>query len=143
MTTYIVKIEEQIIPVPPEIGQDDDKVRQALAPFYPGAAEAMITRTEKDDEITVNVVKRAGSKGSHPLAHLKECPGGQNPAIDLYQATQKHSHEAIDPAELLILDALIEAAIEAGQAQAGAVERAKKRLLASQPQPAPLVPLGF
>lgn len=65
--TYQITIEGQTIPVPPEIGSSDAAVKAALAPYFPDAANAMITRSEKGDVVTVNVVKKAGSKGLSPL----------------------------------------------------------------------------
>lgn len=163
MTTYNILIEGQTIPVPEDIGASDANVKAALAPFYPDAANAMITRVEKDGIVTINVVKRAGTKGlfpapiqmecrgapacappacaPSPLAYLMSCPGRRNPAIELYQ--QLKDSQALSPEELLTLDARLNKVIEEGQSHASRCESALKRLQRALPQPAPVVPLGF
>ena len=60
---YLIKIEGQEIPVPEEIGKSDESVKQVLTPYYPQAANSLITRVEKDDLVTITVVKQAGTKG--------------------------------------------------------------------------------
>jgi hypothetical protein len=142
----VLVIEGQRIPIPTEIAVDDDKVRRALAPFFPGAASAEITRAEQDSLTTVTVVKRAGSKGHETaLLALRHSPGGKNPAIALFEEIQTleiEPHER-EPEALLTLEARIQRAIETGQSQAGAVERARERLAAATARPAPAVVLGF
>ena len=67
MTTkkYILKIEGQELVVPPEVGGlEDADMKRALTPMFPGAANSKIERTEKDDMVTITVIKLAGSKGS-------------------------------------------------------------------------------
>jgi hypothetical protein len=146
MTTYNILIEGTTIPVPEEIGSNDDSVRRALAPFYPDAANALITRVEKDDVITVNVVKRAGTKGADPLTALIDCPGGMNPAIALFQQLQELERASNGPLEaesLLELDQSLEQAIHDGEEQREAVESARNRLQKSAPCPAPALVTGF
>lgn len=146
---YIVVIEGQNIPLPEEIAMDDAKVRQALAPFFPDAANAMITRTKgKDDETTlVNVVKKAGSKGkgmqASPYDHLRACKGGMNPAIELYRRMQAEGEQQIDPEWLLEHGTEIEQAVEQGEKQLAMLENAVKRLRLAKAQPAPEVMAGF
>ncbi|RJX17506.1 MAG: hypothetical protein C4575_12750 [Desulforudis sp.] len=152
MTTYNILIEGQTIPVSEDIGANDATVKAALTPFYPDAANAMITRVEKDDVVTINVVKRAGTKGlapapaqiaGHPgpLAYLDTCPSHKNPAIEMYE--QIYTSPAFSPEELLILDARLQAAIEEGVAQGRMLEAALTRLNDARPQPAPAVIIGF
>jgi hypothetical protein len=143
MSEYLVSIEGQSIPIPEEIGADDESVRRSLAPFYPEVANAMITRVEKDGVTTITVVKRAGSKGAQGIDSLKACAGGKNPAIALYEEIRGTGMELLDPEQLLVLDERLEQAIEAGEAQARAVERARERLAETAPRPAPAVVLGF
>jgi len=142
---YQIVIEGQTIPIPEEIGKDDEIVRKTLAPFYPDAANAMITRTEKDDVTTVNVVKRAGTKGNYAkaLGSLQNCQGGENPAIALYREFQVDVWEELGPEELLALDGRIETALVEGAEQAAAVDNAKKRLAETRPVAAPAIVLGF
>ena len=62
---YILKIEGQEIVVPPEVGGlEDADLKRALTPMFPGAANSKIERAEKDDTVTITVIKLAGSKGS-------------------------------------------------------------------------------
>ncbi len=140
---YIVVIEGQEIPVPEEIGRDDEAVKRALAPYFPDAANAMITRVEEGETVKVTVVKRAGSKGLEPLQYLLECQGGKNPAIALYEELQGQKPGEMDPEQLLELGARLEAAIEAGREQGAQVDYALKRLAEAAPRPAPEVVQGF
>jgi hypothetical protein len=140
--SYVVKIEGQEIPVPDEIGGNDEAVKRALTPYYPEVANAMITRVEKDGVTTITVVKRAGTKGADPLEHLLACEGGKNPAIALCEEIEADD-QARDPLYLVDLDARIEAAIEAGEQQARMVDRALERLKKTSAIPAPDVVMGF
>lgn len=146
--TYLIKIEGQEIPVGPEIGASDDTVRAALAGFFPEAANAMITRTEKDGVVSINVVKRAGTKGASgevfdPLARLLACPGGMNPAVELYRSIAGIPLADLDPEELLKLNSRIECAIETGQAQLDRIAASRSRLQNARPVPSPVLPQGF
>jgi hypothetical protein len=142
MSEYVVSIEGQTIPVPEEIGADDESVKRAMAPFYPEVANAMITRVEKDGTTTITVVKRAGSKGAG-IADLIACQGGKNPAIALYEEIRSENLELMDPVQLLELDGKLEQAIAEGEEQARAVKHAKERLVKAAPRPAPAVVVGF
>jgi hypothetical protein len=140
---YIVSIEGQSIPLPEEIGSSDDAVKRALAPYYPEAANAMLTRVTQGDTTTITVIKKAGTKG-RGLAALIACPGGKNPAMTLYEEINALDELArMDPLTLLEMDARIEEAITAGGQQAEAVAFAAKRLIRSAAQPAPVIILGF
>ena len=141
---YIISIEGQTIPVPEEIGKDDSAVKKALAPFYPQVANAMITRTTKDDTTTVNVVKQAGTKGGYSVFDvLSSCPGGQNTAIKLYRELSNLPDSALDPQALLELDARLEQAIQDGEEESNMVDKALKRLCKARAVPANLVVEGF
>lgn len=149
MAIYTIKIEGQEIPIPEQIGTDDAAVKRALAPFYPDAANALITRTTSEDgsRVDVNVVKKAGTKGAsldglYGAAYLDACSEGQNPAIAMYQRLAALQGEA-DIEALLALDGEIEQAIEDGRKQAEMLQPAMKRLDAARPQAAPAVILGF
>jgi len=157
---YIVKIEGQEIPVPEEIGATDEAVKRALAPFYPDAANAMITRVDNEGTVTITVVKRAGSKGlttdfdhgsngleegagTAPLQALIECLGGKNPAVVLYEELAEREREGVDLEALLVLDGQIGQALEAGEKDFQAVGAAYSRLRESRPRPAPELVVGF
>lgn len=149
---YIVKIEGQEIPVPEEIGRDDDSVKRALAPYFPDAANAMITRVEEGETVKITVVKRAGSKGNGhddivpqrvPQQYLVECEGGQNPVIVLFEELRQKDQAGMDIEALLSLDHEIAEAVEAGGKQYDAIASAYKRLRNARPQPAPVLVMGF
>jgi hypothetical protein len=140
---YVVEIEGQKIPVPDEIGSDDAKVKQALAPFYPDAANAMITRTEKDGVTMVNVVKRAGTKGWKPVGTLQACAGGMNPAVALYLEFAGTNPFAADPEQLLALNTRLRDAIRVGNEMGDQMQRSLKRLQAARTIPAPALVEGF
>ena len=140
---YVIKIEGQEIPVPEEIGTNDDAVKKALAPFFPDAANALITRTKKDDVTTINVVKKAGSKGA-ALDYLIGCVGGKNPAIEMVETIEKMDLDAlVDVEQLLALDKQIAEAVKEGERQNGLMANALKRLEKSRAIPAPAIPMGF
>ncbi len=141
---YQIAIEGQTIPIPEEIAADDEMVRKTLAPFFPDAANAMITRVEKDGTTTINVVKRAGTKGTaNALEKLEACEGGENPAIALYRQFQTDVLEELSPEELLQLNDQIDIALEEGNRQAKAVAHALKRLVQTRPMAAPAIVVGF
>ena len=66
---YILKIEGQELVIPPEVGGlEDADLKRALTPMFPGAANSKIERAEKDETVTITVIKLAGSKGSGRLS---------------------------------------------------------------------------
>lgn len=139
MTTYIIKIEGQEIPVDADIAQDDNKVRTAMTPFFPGAANSIITRTTDQDAdiVTVHVQKKAGTKGVlDPVAHLHICEGGRNPAILLWQEMNQLRVGDIDPETMLALNTRIDHAVDQGSEEANAVDEALKRIQSAHPIPA-------
>lgn len=144
MAEYKIMIEGQEIPVPEEIGASDENVKKALAPFFPDAANAMITRTEKDGVVTVNVIKKAGTKGANsPLEILVSIPESKNPAVELYEQLQTIFPEGMSAEGLVAFNDEIERTIQDGEKQGAAIEAAKKRLQAALPAPAPAVVVGF
>jgi len=61
---YVISIEGQTIPMPMEVAMNDQLLKDALAPYWPGAANSKIMRGEPvDGVVTVTVVKQAGTKG--------------------------------------------------------------------------------
>ena len=145
---YVIAIEGQQIPIPEEIGKDDAAVKRALAPFFPDAANAMITRTTKGEVTTVNVVKKAGSKGGRStfgstLDSLDQCIQHQNPAVELYNELQLLDKAELTPELMLEYDASLQGAIDAGLEQAEQVKQTIERLLRSPAVPARGVPFGF
>ena len=61
---YVAIIEGKEIPVPAEIAEDDAAVTKALAPYYPQAREAEITRTTNGDRVVITVTPIAKPKGA-------------------------------------------------------------------------------
>jgi len=144
MANYVVTIEGQTIPVPEEVGKDDTMVRAALAPFFPDVANALITRKTEGETVTVNVVKKAGSKGATPLELIEALRGaqpGQNPAVKLYMEVMSLGN--LDPVELLRMEGRIQKALESGLTQGEQVQAALALLRKAQAQPAGIVPVGF
>lgn len=141
---YLIRIEGQDIPVDETIAMSDDNIRACLAPLYPDAANALITRAKQGEDTTiVNVAKRAGTKGqSTPLDHLVACAGGMNPAVALHQEIQRMD-SLLDIEAALLLNERIEQAIKDGEEQASAVQFAAQRLMSSRPAHAPAIILGF
>ena len=92
---YKIKVEGQEIDIPAEVGiLEDSDLKRALTPMFPGAANSRIERSEKDDVVTITVIKMAGSKGGgrRPSnskkgggqAALLNCKSRRNPAVELY-----------------------------------------------------------
>jgi hypothetical protein len=68
---YEISIEGQTIPMPAEIAMDDKMLKDALAPFWPGAANSKIMRSDAvNGKVTVTVIKQAGTKGNDGDLHV-------------------------------------------------------------------------
>lgn len=64
VTTAIIKIEGQEIPLDAAIASDDNLLKTALSPHYPSIKNAQITReTTATGEMIVSIVKKAEHKG--------------------------------------------------------------------------------
>ena len=62
---YNIKIEGQTIPVPAEIGSNDDQIRATLSLYFEGIKNSRIERTvQANGDILVDVCKLAGTKGT-------------------------------------------------------------------------------
>jgi len=140
---FIVKIEGQTIELPENIAQDDQKIRESLAPFYPEIGQnSLITRAEKDGNIEITISKRAGTKGgaSQPPSNtaiveqlrttLEELPEGGNSAVEMYRQLKKSGKDPLDLTliEQVELNAKIAGAISMGRNEKNIVETAAKRL---------------
>ena len=156
MTTikYILKIEGQELVVPPEVGGlEDADLKRALTPMFPGAANSKIERVEKDDSVTITVIKLAGSKGSGRrsssrkkgggLAALLCCKNRRNPAVQLYLEMHAQNVNALDPAGMIALADNIDSTLAAGTKQNQQVQAALARLVRASPMEGTFVPLGF
>ena len=171
MMKYVISIEGQSIEVPEEVGISDDAVRLAMAPYYPGVSNSLISRSSNDenDVVTITIVKKAGSKGSKEpsqfqvdsltgpsaelggasgtvsIEYLKTCEGGKNPAIALYEEldAMNRSQDVVDPLDLYEISDRIESAIDAGEKQKLTIDRSMQRLSLAVAQPSRTVLMGF
>ena len=151
---YILKIEGQELVIPPEVGGlDDADLKRALTPMFPGAANSKIERAEKDDTVTITVIKLAGSKGSGRrsssrkkgggLAALLSCKSRRNPAVELYLEMHAQNVNALDPAGMIALADDIDSTLAAGIKQNQQVLAALARLVRAAPKDGTFVPRGF
>ena len=149
---YIIKVEGQEITVPAEIGAlEDADLKRALTPMFPGAANSKIERSEKDDTVTITVIKLAGAKGNGRkskkgggFAALLSCKNRRNPTVEFY--IKLHGQEAgdLDPYQLIGLSEGIDKALETGRRQFEQMIAFHARLCRSTPQEGmDFVPLGF
>jgi len=61
---YFIKIEGQKIPVPSDIGSNDEQIRSTFSLHFEGIRNAKIERKTQDNgDILVEVCKVAGGKG--------------------------------------------------------------------------------
>ena len=115
---YIVSIEGQSIPMPEEVAGDDAKIKAMLSPYFPGAANSKIMRSEaKDDTVTITVIKQAGTKGSASiLDKLTAAKEQQNPVVEMYQGMADVDEKLVgySTERLMELDESIEQTIKAG-----------------------------
>jgi hypothetical protein len=129
-----VKIEGTELELPDDICKSDQKLRDALVAFYPGAANSDVKRDKKGDKEVITVTKRAGSKGSSaPVVEaLDAAPEWIHPALVFdVKGWRKTDAEALERAMLEALESLAE------------VERVAGLLDSAAPLPAPFVPEGF
>lgn len=143
----IVKLEGQDIPLTDEIAATDDRVRAALAPFYPDVANAEIQRKQEGEQTIITIVKRAGPKGASGQARsaLLAAPRSLNPAVALCLELEKMETEAgeMSAETLLSLRPRIEQALEQSRGQVDDLAAVRKALVAARAVPAPSVPIGF
>lgn len=145
--TYKVTIEGQSLDLPAEIAGDDEKLRAALQPYFPGAANAKFMRSEADGVETVNVVKQAGTKGritiDLPFRKLEEAPESRNPVIDLYYELRDVDPRILSTEQVLEITGKINQVIEDGQQQEEMMSRAEERLKDARAVPSTETPAGF
>lgn len=68
---YTVMVEGQPIDMPAEVATDDERLKAALAPYFPGVSNSKIDRSQPvknettgEETVTVTVIKMAGTKGA-------------------------------------------------------------------------------
>jgi len=123
-----LKIEQQELELDDEIAANDELLRQGLAPFYPFINNALIERkTDKDGQLVIEVVKRAGTKGatSTSLSVLMDTPEAVNPAITLaWQLKQREAIGQIEIVNLVQMYEQIDDAISKGREEERLVDAA-------------------
>ncbi len=105
-------------------------------------------RREKVDLNTekIHVTKVPGHKGNileEAVESLIACEGGENPVIELWRQLEGQDLEHLPDSDVVLLSAFADAALQDGQRQMRALERARAFLLRVPPQPAPATPVGF
>jgi hypothetical protein len=147
----VIHLEGQEIPIDDAIASDDQKLRDALIPFYPDAAQAEIAREAKEGQMIVRMVKRAGTKGissgtgtQNVLNQLLKAESELNPALQLgWQLKQLELMGKLDLGTLLPLQDSIQKAIAQGETEVKQVETALRLLKAAQPIRASIILPGF
>jgi hypothetical protein len=130
-----------------DIARDDQRLREALTPFYPEMANAEITRSELDGKLIVTMAKRAGTKGfsrSDVLTVLRNAMETVNPAV-LMQDKLRQMEELgeLDVRKLMRLQPEIRRAMNDGQKQIEEVKASFKLLGEGMPVAARSIPVGF
>jgi hypothetical protein len=138
-----VKIEGQTLELDDEIAQDDDLLRAALQPSWPDAKTAQFTRTKNGDTLTVQVTKKAGTKGNliDALLTAKE---GVNPAIAMSRriAAMQAAGE-IDPVWMEALRTEMIAAADLAERYLNATQLTLRDLEAAPAVAGGEIPVGF
>lgn len=140
---YRISIEGQTIEMPEEIAGDDEKLKSALVPYFPGAANAKIMRTgEKDGIVVVTVIKQAGTKGALPL--LLGLPESRNPVAELHQEIlKKRVTAAMRDEQTIEMSDMIEKAIDQGSEQNVRILKTLQDLENMPAEASTQVPEGF
>ena len=79
---YIAIIEGQQIPLDEAIALDDNTLKTAISVYFPEYANADIKRQTTDDTVSIQLVKKAGTKGN-VFGELKNHLEEINPALKL------------------------------------------------------------
>jgi hypothetical protein len=145
-----IKIEGQTINgesvgITDEIANDDELLKAALAPAYPGVRSAEIEREGGIDgkELVVTVIKKAGTKGAL-IERLLAAPVGVNPAVEMSRRVREMARAGeLDPARVKKLLPKINRAIETGDRDLHAAREALRDLLDAGAVASKEVPLGF
>jgi hypothetical protein len=123
----ILKIDGQELELDEAMAASDELLRQGLAPFYPFMQNALIERkTDKDGQLVIEVVKRAGTKGAiTPLSVLIDAKEEVNEAIALaWILKRQEAAGEIEASNIVQMYGQIEEAIVAGRAEESLVDAA-------------------
>lgn len=142
---YLISIEGQMIEMPEEVAGNDEQLKSALTPFFPGAANAKINRgEEKDGTVTIQVIKQAGTKGYLlPVDFLEKAPEGVNTVVQLHRELATAGILSQSPEELLKLDGKINKAMEAGRKEDHSIAQTLDSLAEAPADPAADTIEGF
>ncbi len=123
----ILKIDGQELELDEAMAASDELLRQGLAPFYPFMQNALIERkTDKDGQLVIEVVKRAGTKGAiTPLSVLIDAKEEVNQAIALaWILKRQEAAGEIEVRRIVQMYGQIEEAIAAGRAEESLIDSA-------------------
>jgi hypothetical protein len=137
-----VLIDGQKIELPENLARDDALLKEALVLFVAGLGNVKIDREEKDGQLTVKVIKLAGTKGGHE--YLATVPSTINPVLimtALLKELERKNELSVE--QLILLQPQIEKALELGMEEQTRLSKAFSILSKMQAQPAPLIPVGF
>lgn len=165
---YKVVIEGQTLEMPEEIAGDDGKLKSALSPYFPGAANAKFMRSpEKEGVITVTVIKQAGTKGfiayrklptdaeletlfqkddtpeDQVLRRLIEATEDMNPVVKLNQVLEGKTLNQMGVESLFKLDSEINATVEEGNKEDDVLNTSLSLLTRTAALPSPSSIPGF
>jgi hypothetical protein len=126
----LVKIDGAEIELPDDMCKTDKGVRDALTPYYPGAANSDVKRETKGSATIITVTKRAGSKGSYAAVFeaLERAPEEITPLLLLSPRARRGD---------------VDAALSRSLEDAREVARARAALDAAPSVAAADVPEGF
>jgi hypothetical protein len=123
----ILKIDGQELELDEAMAASDELLRQGLAPFYPFMQNALIERkTDKDGQLVIEVVKRAGTKGAiTPLSVLIDAKEEVNQAIALaWILKRQEAAGEIEASHIVQMCGQIEEAIAAGREEESLINAA-------------------
>ena len=123
----ILKIDGQELELDEAMAASDELLRQGLAPFYPFMQNALIERkTDKDGQLVIEVVKRAGTKGAiTPLSMLIDAKEEVNEAIALaWILKRQEAAGEIEASHIVQMYSQIEEAIAAGREEESLIDAA-------------------
>jgi hypothetical protein len=136
-----INLNGQTFELDDEIAGDDQRLKDALAPYAPDIQHAQINRTTNGAKMVVNISKRTGTKGSGaaPLELLVAAPAWINPALSLaWQLKHQETQMPLSLLDWIEHYLVIEVARQEGGADVRAVTTTLERLHQSRPVPAPL-----
>ena len=123
----ILKIDGQELELDEAMAASDELLRQGLAPFYPFMQNALIERkTDKDGQLVIEVVKRAGTKGAiTSLSVLIDAQEEVNEAIALaWILKRQEATGEIEASNIVQMYGQIEEAIATGREEESLIDAA-------------------